>query len=451
MSSTITTRTDGRRETHPRGGRPQRGAARGQGPQRHLPAPRRTADPRGRRRVVRGQAGRGRRHRRRVGQRQVGHLDGGDGPAAQARGRGQRRGDLRGRNLLTLGRPGAVRPARPRAGHGLPGPDELAQPGHPGRRSRSPRCCCAHQEISRAEATRRGRGSAAPLRHPRPAPTAARVSAPAVRRDAAARADRHRPGLQAGAADLRRADHRARRDHPGPGAGAAQGTGQRPGHGDGDDHPRPRGGRRAVRLRQRDVRRPGRRVGRRGASCSPTRGTATPTACSTRSRGWIRPAASRCSRSRARRATPSPGRKACAFAPRCRYADDDCVRPDLELEPMGRDGHRVRCVHPAGADRKERRSAWRPSRRRRRRPRGSRCFDESSDRSACGRGEGSSARGPRAQGALPDQARAGLRPDRRPRPGRRRRRSRRRARARRSGWSGSPAAASRRWAGRSCG
>ena len=39
--------------------------------------------------------------------------------------------------------------------------------------------------------------------------------------------------------------------------------------------------------------------------------------------------------------------KACAFAPRCRFADDDCVVDDLELVPMGRDGHRVRCVHPA--------------------------------------------------------------------------------------------------------
>ena len=39
--------------------------------------------------------------------------------------------------------------------------------------------------------------------------------------------------------------------------------------------------------------------------------------------------------------------KACAFAPRCAHADDACVTPDLGLEPMGRSGHRVRCVHPA--------------------------------------------------------------------------------------------------------
>ncbi len=53
--------------------------------------------------------------------------------------------------------------------------------------------------------------------------------------------------------------------------------------------------------------------------------------------------------------TPIPGTprdtiawsKACAFAPRCPFADDDCVVDDLELTPMGRDGHLVRCVHPA--------------------------------------------------------------------------------------------------------
>ncbi|MCW2812272.1 MAG: putative peptide transporter ATP-binding protein [Friedmanniella sp.] len=39
--------------------------------------------------------------------------------------------------------------------------------------------------------------------------------------------------------------------------------------------------------------------------------------------------------------------KACAFAPRCQFADDDCVVDDLELAPLGAAGHRVRCVHPA--------------------------------------------------------------------------------------------------------
>ncbi len=41
---------------------------------------------------------------------------------------------------------------------------------------------------------------------------------------------------------------------------------------------------------------------------------------------------------------------ACAFAPRCAHADDACVTPDIELMPMGRSGHRARCVHPTPED-----------------------------------------------------------------------------------------------------
>ncbi|WP_052462171.1 ABC transporter ATP-binding protein [Nigerium massiliense] len=40
--------------------------------------------------------------------------------------------------------------------------------------------------------------------------------------------------------------------------------------------------------------------------------------------------------------------KACAFAPRCRHATDECLRPDLELRQLA-PHHDVRCVHPAGA------------------------------------------------------------------------------------------------------
>ncbi|WP_342372419.1 ABC transporter ATP-binding protein [Propioniciclava soli] len=53
--------------------------------------------------------------------------------------------------------------------------------------------------------------------------------------------------------------------------------------------------------------------------------------------------------------TPIPGTprdvvawdRACAFAPRCRFVTDACVRGDLALAPLG-PGHDVRCVHPAG-------------------------------------------------------------------------------------------------------
>lgn len=53
--------------------------------------------------------------------------------------------------------------------------------------------------------------------------------------------------------------------------------------------------------------------------------------------------------------TPIPGTPrdviswsaACAFAPRCAHADDECVVGDLGLRPIGRSAHPVRCVHPA--------------------------------------------------------------------------------------------------------
>ncbi|MFT4294087.1 MAG: ABC transporter ATP-binding protein [Micropruina sp.] len=41
--------------------------------------------------------------------------------------------------------------------------------------------------------------------------------------------------------------------------------------------------------------------------------------------------------------------KACAFAPRCLHATDECVHPDIGLAPLldSPDDHPVRCVHPA--------------------------------------------------------------------------------------------------------
>ncbi len=42
--------------------------------------------------------------------------------------------------------------------------------------------------------------------------------------------------------------------------------------------------------------------------------------------------------------------QACAFAPRCDYATDECVEPDIELTLQpGAENHRARCVHPAPA------------------------------------------------------------------------------------------------------
>jgi peptide/nickel transport system ATP-binding protein len=45
---------------------------------------------------------------------------------------------------------------------------------------------------------------------------------------------------------------------------------------------------------------------------------------------------------------------ACAFAPRCRYATDDCIVGDLELIGTERPNHLLRCVHPAEYDNRSR-------------------------------------------------------------------------------------------------
>jgi ABC-type oligopeptide transport system ATPase subunit len=103
---------------------------------------------------------------------------------------------------------------------------------------RSPRCCAGTPGWTARPPAPRPRTCCAG-RHPRPGPPAQGVPAPAVRRHAPARADRHRAGLQAAAAHRRRADHRARRDDPGAGARAAQAAGPRDRHRDDHDHARP--------------------------------------------------------------------------------------------------------------------------------------------------------------------------------------------------------------------
>ena len=123
-------------------------------------------------------------------------------------------------------------------------------------------------------------------RHPGPDAAADGVPAPALRRHAAARADRDGAGLPSAAADRRRADHRAGRDHPGADPGAAAGTGARHRHRADHDHARPRRGRRAVRRGQRALRRPDRGAGRAACAVRHARGTRTRTDCSPRSRGW---------------------------------------------------------------------------------------------------------------------------------------------------------------------
>ena len=110
-----------------------------------------------------------------------------------------------------------------------------------------------HASLGRRDRARRGAAGKGRHRLRRPAPGP--VSAPAVRRPAPARDDRHGADVRARIADRRRAQHRAGRHHPGPDPAAAGRPAGRAGHRDGADHARPRRGGAHRRSRRRDVRR----------------------------------------------------------------------------------------------------------------------------------------------------------------------------------------------------
>ncbi len=148
---------------------------------------------------------------------------------------------------------------------------------------------------------------------------AAPVPARTVRRHAPAGDDRRRAADRPCPAARRRADDRARRDHPGGGDGDPRraAPGSRPG--DAVHHPRPGAGRGDLRPDHRHVRRPG----RRGA---PVRTAAQRPAAPLHGRSRRGPAGDR---AEVQAAAAIPGRPlsgfeaptdACAFAPRCPYA-----------------------------------------------------------------------------------------------------------------------------------
>ena len=114
-----------------------------------------------------------------------------------------------------------------------------------------------HRGASKAEALGPGGRGAEPGRAAPAEGAAQRLPAPAVRRPAAARDDRHGAGQRAQAAHRRRADHGARRHHPGADPRPAQGPEGAAGHGHAADHARHGRDRRARRPGQRHVRGPG--------------------------------------------------------------------------------------------------------------------------------------------------------------------------------------------------
>ena len=142
--------------------------------------------------------------------------------------------------------------ARPRQGHrdDLPGADDQSLNPVYTIGDQIVEAVTLHQHVSTrqayeiAEEALRDVGIADPRRR------LARVSAPDVRRHAAARDDRDGPVLPAEAADRRRADDRAGRDDPGADPRTAAQAPARARHGDPADHARPRR-RRGERRRRR--------------------------------------------------------------------------------------------------------------------------------------------------------------------------------------------------------
>ncbi len=155
---------------------------------------------------------RGDRRRVRLGQIGLGSCR--DAASAAEHGADRRRfGTLRGTRASRPRRRGNAPHSRARDLDDLSGAYDLAEPGAHHR-------AADHGTAHHASRDERGGGARARRRasharwHHRPREPARAVSAPALRRHAAARHDRDWSRLQSQAAHCRRADHGARRDHP---------------------------------------------------------------------------------------------------------------------------------------------------------------------------------------------------------------------------------------------
>ncbi len=128
-----------------------------------------------------------------------------------------------------------------------------------------------HETLTPEGRARAGGRAARSRRHPGAAQAPVDLSAPALRRHAPARHDRHGAGLRPQGADRRRADHRARRHRAGADPRAAEGSAEQDRHGDDLHHPQSRRRRRDRRPGHGDVCEPHRRAGRRRRPSSSSR------------------------------------------------------------------------------------------------------------------------------------------------------------------------------------
>ncbi len=238
----------------------------------------------------------------------------------------------------------ASRHARRRGGDGVPGPDDLAQPGAAHRRQME-EAMEVHGQPHR-EARRRAVSLLGPHGHPQPGARRPLLSAPVQRRHAPARGDRHGHEQRARAPARRRADHGARRHHPGADPRADARVEPRFRHRHRADQPRSRRHRRRLLAGAGDV---CGRGGRGGQRRSRARRAAPPLHLGPDERGA---AAGRRGRraadyDRGHAAGPAQRRRrAAASRPRCPFRVEQCAEHPA-LFPMG-EGRTSRCWVAAG-------------------------------------------------------------------------------------------------------
>ncbi|CAA9315141.1 MAG: Oligopeptide transport ATP-binding protein OppF, partial [uncultured Friedmanniella sp.] len=257
-----------------------------------------------RRRLLRARQGRDARHRGGVGLRQVNPR-----PDADAAGGADRRHpDLRRRRrLLPAGCGDAASPAR--HPDRLPGPLHLAEPPHDRRRHRRRAVRDPSRRRTQGRASSPGSGAARPgWAQPR---THQPLSAPVLRRAAAADRDRPRCGAEPQGADLRRAGLCAGRVGAGSGGQPARAAAGRAGSGLRLHRPRPVGGAPHLRPGRGDVPRGAGRDRGRGADLLPAHPSLHPGAALGRSGARPdaapRPPADSAERGRAQPGQPAVG------------------------------------------------------------------------------------------------------------------------------------------------
>ena len=157
------------------------------------------------------------RHRRRVRLRQDRAVPLDHGPAHRPQRRAQRaRRRYDGQELVGAAHSRAARALGHRDGDGLPGPDDLAQPGDADRAPDHRGAALPPRHARRTRPTQQALQLLESVGIPDPKRRLDAVPPRAVRRHAPAGHDRHRAGLRPEAPVRRRAHHRARRHRAGP-------------------------------------------------------------------------------------------------------------------------------------------------------------------------------------------------------------------------------------------